>query len=50
MKHLITKTDYLSYLECPRYAWLLKHRKDLCDNDGSRRLSEQGEQVELLAR
>jgi hypothetical protein len=45
----ISKTDYVRYLECPRYAWLSKNRPDLSSDEDSV-VAKQGMEVELLAR
>ncbi len=48
MQKTISKTDFVRYLECPRYGWLYKNRPDLLDKTQSR-IAKQGGQVEELA-
>jgi len=48
MTKTISKTDFLRYLECPRYGWLCKNRSDLLDKTQSR-IAKQGGYVEDLA-
>ncbi len=48
MINTISKTDFVRYLDCPRYAWLCKHRKDLLTKEPGRFVT-QGNEVEKLA-
>ncbi len=49
---MLTKTDFRNWLQCPRYLWLYKFRKDLLPPDveqGLARLFEEGYEVERYA-
>ncbi|MEZ6255733.1 MAG: DUF2779 domain-containing protein [Patescibacteria group bacterium] len=51
INNLITKTDFLVYLEAPRHFWALKNNKyDLTLNDFDKHLIEQGYIVEEQAK
>jgi len=51
MEASITKSDFIRFLHCPRFAWLWKHRPDLRgEYDHGGRFAKQGREVELLAR
>lgn len=50
MKSHITKADYTRYLECPLYAWLWKNKPELRQNIQNSRISDQGYEVEVIAR
>ena len=51
MEVSITKSDFIRFLHCPRYAWLWKHRPDLRgEYDEGGRFAKQGMEVETLAR
>jgi len=45
---LITKSNFLRFLECPRYGWLYRNRPDLVEKTESR-IAKQGDEVENLA-
>jgi Domain of unknown function(DUF2779) len=46
-----TKSDFIRFLQCPRYAWLWKHRPDLRGEFGEGgRFAAQGREVEGWAR
>jgi hypothetical protein len=51
MQVSITKSDFIRFLHCPRFAWLWKHRPELRGKyvEGGR-FAKQGREVELLAR
>jgi len=49
MNNLITKTDFLQYLDCPLYAWLWKNRPELREGQKSSSFSDQGYEVEEIA-
>lgn len=46
----ISKSDFLRFLQCPRYAWLWKHHPELRGDSGGAPFALQGHEVELLAR
>lgn len=46
---LITKSDFVRYLDCPLYAWLWKNKPELRDGHRNSRIADQGEEVEKLA-
>lgn len=46
---LITKSDFIRYLDCPLYAWLWKNRPDLREGHQNSRIADQGYEVEKLA-
>ena len=48
----ISKTDYLNWLTCPGYAWVVQHRPDIAppETDTARRKQLAGDMVEELAR
>ncbi len=49
---MLTKTDFRNWLQCPKYLWLYKFRKDLLPADIDRTLSrrfEEGYEVEKYA-
>jgi len=52
--HIISKSDYLKYLECPSYFWFWKNNKPVLsiekENPFADRLKSQGYEVELFAR
>ena len=51
MEASITKSDFIRFLHCPRFAWLWKHRPDLRGEfDAGGRFAKQGMEVEHLAR
>ena len=50
MKNHITKADYTRYLECPLYAWLWKNKPELRQGVQNSRVSDQGYEVEVIAR
>jgi hypothetical protein len=51
MESSITKSDFIRFLHCPRFAWLWKHRPELRGKYGEMgRFAKQGREVELLAR
>jgi hypothetical protein len=45
---LITKSNFLRFLECPRYGWLYRNRPDLVEKTESH-IAKQGDEVESLA-
>jgi CRISPR/Cas system-associated exonuclease Cas4 (RecB family) len=49
---MITKTNYIQYLKCPRSLWLSKYRKDLKPtlSDSEQFRIDQGHEVEELSR
>ena len=49
---MLTKTDFMKYVECPVYLWMLKHRPDLLPEDTLelRRILEMGREVDDFAR
>jgi hypothetical protein len=54
MEHLISKTDYLIYRECPKNAWLKIHRPDIYYkselSEFEKSIIETGNEVETVAR
>jgi len=50
VKNHITKADYTRYLECPLYAWLWKNKQELRQGVQNSRVSDQGYEVEVIAR
>jgi len=46
----ISKSDFIRYLECPRYAWLWKNLPELREEYQSSRIAQQGYEVEQIAR
>jgi len=52
--HIISKSDYLKYLECPSYFWFWKNNKSVLsiekEDPFADRLKSQGYEVELFAR
>lgn len=50
MDSVITKSDFIRFLLCPRYAWLWKHRPELRGEfNAGGRFAAQGREVEQLA-
>ena len=53
MKHHLTKTDYIHYLQCPKSLWLLKHRPDEYPHrefsEFLRKITREGYEVESYA-
>lgn len=49
---MLTKSDYLKYLQCQKYLWLHKNRKDLIDgiSEAQQAIFDQGYEVERYAR
>src|SRR3989344_391026 len=49
---MLTKTDFMNYLECPMYLWLSKHRRELLPKDTpeKERIFAMGRQVDELAK
>ena len=47
--HLITKADFVRYLDCPLYAWLWKNRLELREGHKNSRIADQGYEVEEIA-
>lgn len=49
---MLTKTDFMKYMECPVYLWLAKHRPDLIPEDTLQKehLFAMGREVDDLAR
>lgn len=45
---IISKTDYMRYLECPLYGWLAKHNRELLE-DGENLTMMLGQETEKLA-
>jgi CRISPR/Cas system-associated exonuclease Cas4 (RecB family) len=54
MSNLITKSDFLRYLECPAYFWFFKKKPEVLENmelnDFQKELVKNGQEVELWAR
>ena len=46
---IITKSDFVRYLDCPLYAWLWKNKPELKEGHKNSRIADQGEEVEKLA-
>ncbi len=48
---MLSKTDYLRYLQCPKYLWMQKHRKELAPpvTETQQALFDQGYKVETYA-
>ncbi|MFA6604264.1 MAG: DUF2779 domain-containing protein, partial [Patescibacteria group bacterium] len=49
---MLTKSDLLRHLQCPKYLWLCKHRKDLVPDRkdlGAERLKQEGLKLEPYA-
>jgi hypothetical protein len=46
---MITKSDFIRYLECPLYAWLWKKRPELREDHQNSRIADQGYEVEQIA-
>ena len=46
---IITKSDFVRYLDCPLYAWLWKNKPKLREGHKNSRIADQGEEVEKLA-
>jgi len=49
MNNIITKTDFIRYIECPLYAWLLKHKPKLHHKLDKRGVASEGYEVEKYA-
>lgn len=49
---MLSKSDYLKYLQCKKYLWLYKYRKDLAEtpSESQQHIFEQGYEVEDLAK
>lgn len=49
---MLTKTDFMKYIECPVYLWMAKHRPELLpeDTDEKRRILEMGREVDDFSR
>lgn len=49
---ILTKTDFMNYLECPMYLWLSKNRPELLPEDGPEkgRIFAMGQEVDELAK
>jgi hypothetical protein len=49
---MLTKTNFMQYMECPIYLWLVKHRPDLIPEDTpeTERIFAMGNEVDDLAR
>lgn len=51
---MLSKSDYLRYLQCERYLWLFKNKKDLLENTelsvNAQRVINEGNEVEQYAR
>ncbi len=49
---MLTKSDFMKYLECPVYLWLKKYRPELIPENTpeTRRILEMGREVDLLSR
>ncbi len=45
---VISKTDYMRYVECPLYAWLAKHKPELM-KEKDKLIFHQGQEVEAVA-
>jgi len=49
---MLTKSDFLKFIQCPKYLWLQKHRKDLIPkdiNENLQNLFDEGYEVESCA-
>jgi len=49
---MLTKSDFLKYIQCPKYIWLYKHRKDLLTeeiDENLQRIFDEGYRVETYA-
>src|SRR3989344_6278142 len=51
-KVMLTKSDFLNFLECPAYLWLSKHRRDLLPSKtlAVEEILKMGQGVDNLAR
>ncbi len=49
---MLTKTDFMKYMECPVYLWMAKHRPELIPEDTPeiRRVLEMGREVDDFSR
>lgn len=54
MKGMITKSDFIRYLECPEYSWFFKKKPEVLSDQGlsefDKQLIKNGQEVELWAR
>lgn len=49
---MLTKSDFVKYIQCPKYVWLYKHRKDLLPleiNENLQKIFDEGYYVESYA-
>ena len=49
---MLTKSDFLKYIQCPKYVWLYKHRKDLLPeeiDENLQRVFDAGYEIEDYA-
>lgn len=49
---MLTKSDFLKYIQCPKYLWLYKHRKDLLPEEvdpNLQKIFDEGYHVESYA-
>ena len=49
---MLTKSDFLKYIQCPKYLWLQKHRKDLIPeeiDENLQKLFDKGYEIETYA-
>lgn len=54
MKNILSKSDFLKYLQCPKYFWLYKHKPEVLGDQSldefAQQIVEQGNEVEAWAR
>ncbi len=54
MKNILSKSDFLKYLQCPKYFWLHKHKPEVLGaqtlDEFAQQIIEQGNEVEVWAR
>ena len=49
---MLTKSDFIKFIQCPKYLWLYKHRKDLIPeeiDESLQRIFDEGYHVESYA-
>ena len=49
---MLTKSDFVKYIQCPKYLWLWKHRKDLIPeeiNENLQKIFDEGYHIESYA-
>lgn len=54
MKNILSKSDFLKYLQCPKYFWLSKHKPEVLGDqtidEFAQQIIDQGNEVEAWAR